>query len=31
MKGLITKLALILVLVFAFQAFTGTFAMAAEA
>lgn len=31
MKGLITKLALVLALVFAFQAFTGTFAMAAEA
>jgi len=31
MKGLITKLALIVVLVFAFQALTGTFAMAAEA
>ncbi|MBC7319852.1 hypothetical protein H5T89_04335 [bacterium] len=31
MKHLVTKLALILLLVFAFQAFSGTFAMAAEA
>ncbi|MGC8972090.1 MAG: hypothetical protein ACP5K2_07850 [bacterium] len=31
MKGLITKLALVVILIFAFQAVTGTFAMAAEA
>ncbi|MCX7795416.1 MAG: hypothetical protein N2380_02700 [bacterium] len=31
MRSLVTKLALIIVLVFAFQALTGTFAMAAQA